>query len=176
MTPTASPETGQPDTETREGIGTRLEADKTTPLFTPTAKPSRLVSQFVGVLGTNGARGAIERNGSWFRTLGLNSNSLPAQTLDVSGDFRKHLAFNRSSSTVQTAYYGATITADTDTSVAAPNEPWAVLARRHSGGWDTLSDANLGFAAIGQSLTSGEWSTFFGLIDTFQSNLSRANP
>jgi hypothetical protein len=42
--------------------------------------------------------------------------------------------------------------------------------------WDSFSNANLAFVAFGQSLSAAEWTTFRGIVDSFQTALGRANP
>lgn len=92
------------------------------------------------------------------------------------GDFRKHFAINRSSSTDRQLYAGATVSAGTDAVVSAPNGQLRLLCRESVGSPANYTNANLAFAAFGSSLTEAEWTAFRAIIDTFQTALARANP
>jgi hypothetical protein len=104
------------------------------------------------------------------------NNAEQGMGVGVSSNFRGHFAINRSGATSSQLYANAIVSADTAASIAAPNLPIQVLAWNATSGAGAFSNANLAFAAFGQSLSANEWTTFRGIVDTFQTALGRANP
>jgi hypothetical protein len=129
---------------------------------------------FIGAFdGTR--RAIIAISGTSVVSSGINSPTANIGVLASGGDMRSHIAYNRSEAAVQNIYGYGIFASNTDASTAATNFSIAILARG-AASMSLFSNANLGFAAIGQSLTSGEWATFRSIIDTFQAALGRANP
>lgn len=118
-------------------------------------------------------RFALARSGTNLGYHGPNSQENSA--VSASSDLSNHLAINRSSSTAAQIYVGATGASATDSVVAAPNGQLRLLCRESVGSPANYTNANLAFAAFGQSLTEAEWATFRAIIDTYQTALGRAN-
>jgi hypothetical protein len=96
--------------------------------------------------------------------------------LSIGSNFSRHFAGNRSGSSAQELYADATQATNTEAVTSRCNNDIYILARNANGTADRFTNANLAFAWIGDSLTSAEWSTFRGIIDTFQAALSRTKP
>lgn len=106
---------------------------------------------------------------------GLNFNAVGSQVASASSDFRKHFAVQRINSTTQELYVGSLRLSNALSSTGVCSQPMALLARKTTATADSFSNVNLAFASFGQALTETEWTTFRGIVDTFQAALGRAN-
>lgn len=109
-------------------------------------------------------------------TLGAKGPNNAEQTLvrATGGSYQAHLAVNRSASDAAQVYVNGDFSTTTAPSTSAPNAGIRLFGRSDT---TTLcTDANLAFAAFGSSLSEAEFTTFRGIIDTFQTALGRANP
>ena len=144
-------------------------------VYSRTASPTT-AKVFVGATGTNYYR--IKTNGANVNTDGPNTGSLNTASVGgFSGDFRKHFGLIRSSSTACNMRVSTTAGAFTTGASGTPDtRNFYILADNYAGTAGSHSDFNCGFAAFSTAMTAGEWTTFTGIIDTFQTALSRANP
>jgi len=129
----------------------------------------------MGAVGTSSSRVGMLISGANMGGAGLNSNSI-AGAVGASSDFRKHFAFIRTSSSAQLLYANGTSAAVNNASLSACDRDVMILARNLSGTADNFSDANLAMVMFGESMNSTEYATFRGIVDTYQTALSRANP
>lgn len=90
-------------------------------------------------------------------------------------NFKGQFASSRSSSTAYLSRSAGATYSSTSASVGAPNQPIFILARNNNGSPSGYSNVNLGMAAFGNSLTSGEWETFEGIVTAYQTTLGRQN-
>lgn len=91
-------------------------------------------------------------------------------------NWKGHFAIRRDSSTTKTIWgAGLTASSGNDGAVGAPANAIQILCRKYSGPYGGFSNANLAFAAFGQSLSDSEFATFTALIDAFETALGRAN-
>ena len=124
---------------------------------------------------TSTARLGMVSTGSNLQAQGPNDNTAGNLVAAASNDFRKHLALNRSGASSTQMYANSSQTTGTQASISAPNQNIAVLAANSNGTYNSFAAVNLGFFAVGGSLSSSQWSTFRGIINSFQSALGRSN-
>ena len=133
--------------------------------------------QFFGAVGTSSSRFGIYPTGPTnIACTGPNWNSIGTIAASAGSDFRKHFALNRSASNASQLIVEATSYSNSGVSLNACDANIYLLAQDSTGTANAFSNATLGLAAFGQSLTTGEWTTFRGIVDTFQAALARANP
>ena len=132
---------------------------------------------WIGAINSGSSnRAGLGNAGNAVALLGISSNGLGSSTIAVSSNFSRHVAGNRSGASAQELYADATQATNTEAFTSRCNNDIFLLARNGNGTADKFTNSNLAFAWIGDSLTSGEWSTFRGIIDTFQAALSRTKP
>ena len=132
---------------------------------------------WIGAINSGSSnRAGLGNTGNSVALLGISSNGLGSSTIAVSSNFSRHVAGNRSGASAQELYADATQATNTEAFTSRCNNDIFLLARNANGAADKFTNSNLAFAWIGDSLTSGEWSTFRGIIDTFQAALSRTKP
>lgn len=104
---------------------------------------------------------------------GLNYNASATKFTDISSNLKGHIAANITDASNQVLWFNAAASTVAVAASARSTSPFFLLAKNNGGSPTGYSNANLAFAAIGETLTAGEWTTFKGLIDTFQAALSR---
>lgn len=137
----------------------------------PTDGSAGTVANFYGCDVTQYA--LVRRNGSYLSMDGFNDNStVNAIQIDVAGDFRGHIANMIYGSASQALWIGSSKSTTTTTAVANADHVrlWA-----HTGASSERSNANLAFAAFGQSMSDSAYASFRTLIDTFETALGRNN-
>lgn len=130
---------------------------------------------FCGATAAGGGRFGMSENAGLMIMQGVNDGTA-GTNFSADGDFRRHWAVNRSGSNAKQLYRNAAAAVASDASTSAPNHNVFVFARNAAGSPSGYINANFAFAAIGQSLSSAEWATFQGIVNTFQTTLGRANP
>lgn len=130
----------------------------------------------IGATGASTSRIGILVSGANLGLAGINANNISGAA-SAGGDFRKHLGAQRTdASNCQLIVNAAPSSNIAVPSNVACNAPITFLARNTSGSYDLFSNANLGAGMISQHLTTTEWTTFLGIMDTYQQALSRKNP
>ena len=106
---------------------------------------------------------------------GYGPNSLNDHYAAISPNSRGHMLSQRTTSTNIQVYFNSTVSSTSSTSLTPESYKFTLFARNRNVGPNEFSNANLGFAAIGKSMTSAEWAAFRTIIDDFQTALGRAN-
>lgn len=106
---------------------------------------------------------------------GLNRAPYNSAQTAHSGNAKGHIAVNRSGSAAQQLWFNSTTVSSTAVSTGRPTQNFYILACNWSGGIDSPTTANIGFAAVGESLSAAEWATWKARVDTFVTALGRQN-
>jgi hypothetical protein len=125
-----------------------------------------------GATAADNARLGLYRTSASIGKAGINANDLSG-AYGVSSAFNKHFFQNRSASNAQ--QFGDSVSYSTDTvaSLSACSQPIYVLARNQKGTADNFTNANISFAAFGQSLDVTERAAYFAIVTAFQTELGR---
>jgi hypothetical protein len=134
---------------------------------------------FMGAFLTTGSTSyfALGKNSGGYRYLGGPHSAQLNIAGTVDADLRGHMGIQRTSSTTGNHMMNASFSSLNHAATTVGTRDIFLLGlNNNDGGVAGASNMNMAFAAMGQSLTSGEWTTFTAIINTFQTALSRANP
>lgn len=124
------------------------------------------------------ARMALDRNGSSLGGRGPNNNDNNVLNVDGSNDMRGPGLFQRTSSSAVQAGIRALWTAGSSTSGTVPSDSFIALGINNGGAF-VNGAVNLRGMSFGKKLgagTQGEWDTYRGLWETFNTTLGRNVP
>jgi hypothetical protein len=148
--------------------------------YNKTTLPTDL-SRLFGTSGTN-ARFYVSRFANSFFAHGPNSNTQNTANITTGGDFRGHMLWGRSSSTLGIVRFNAVAQTPADAAVSAPTASITFLAQNDGTASSTRgvspTNANFAFCAITTAALgtdSAKWAAFTSAVNAFQTALGRQN-